>query len=118
MNLNKMAILAIAVLFLGASVGGSALAQPKAAAPAQPSAAKGVKIMVVGKIVKDESMGGYYIQGKKPPEIFRIVNQNRKVLGNYAKSGKEVSIEAHSTLGDNLIIDKIQGKKYMAPKKQ
>jgi hypothetical protein len=118
MKLNKLVILATAVLFLVATVGGSALAQKKAAAPAQPSAAKVLKITVVGKIVEDASMGGYYIQGKKPPEIFRIVNQNPQVLGKYAKSGKEVTIEAHSALGDNLVIDKIQGKKYMEPKKQ
>jgi hypothetical protein len=118
MNINKLAILAIAVLFLVATAGGSALAQEKAPTPDHPSAAKAMKIMVVGKIVKDESMGGYYIQGKKPPEVFRIVNQNPKVLESYAKSGKEVNIEAHSTMGDNLTIDKIQGKQYTTPKKQ
>ena len=118
MNTNKLAILAIAVLFLVANVSASALAQGKAPTPAQAPALKGMKIMVVGKIVKDESMGGYYIQGKKPPEIFRIMNQNPKVLEGYAKSAKEVTIEAHSAMGDNLIVDKIQGKKYMEPKKQ
>ena len=71
-----------------------------------------MKITVVGKIVKDESMGGYYIQGKQPPEIFNIVNQNPKVLEKYAKNGKDVTIEAQSAMGDNLVIEKIEGEKY------
>ena len=115
---KKLTILAVAVLFFMIVVGESALAQEKAKAPAKPPAAKVMKIKVVGKIVKDKSMGGYYIQGKKPPEIFRIVNQNPKVLGKYAKSGKDVTIEAHSALGDNLFIEKIEGKKYKGSKKK
>ena len=105
MKIKTVFILAVSVLFFLAA-GGSAPAQNKA-----PSA-KPVKIKVVGKIVKDESMGGYYIQGKKPREIFRIVNQDPKILEKYAKSDKDVTIEAHSTMGDNLVIEKIQGKKY------
>jgi len=111
MKIKTVLILAVSVLFFLA-VGGIAPAQDKAPSPSKPPAAKPMKITVVGKIVKDESMGGYYIQGKKPPEIFRIVNQNPKVLEKYAKSDKDVTIEAHSTMGDNLVIEKIQGKKY------
>jgi hypothetical protein len=114
MTTKKLAILAVAALFFLATAGGSALALDKAPATPAPPAAKVFK--VTGKIVKDESMGGYYIQGVKPPEIFRIVNQNPKVLAPYAKSGKEVTIEAVSELGDNLRIEKINGKKYQAPK--
>jgi hypothetical protein len=111
MKTKKLATLAVAVLFTLATVGGSALAQPKA--PAKP-----MKITVVGKIVKDESMGGYYIQGKKPPEIFHIVNQNPKVLGKYAQSGKEVTMQTHSAMGDNLVIETINGKKYQGAQKK
>jgi hypothetical protein len=118
MKISKLVTLAMAALFFLATVGGSALAQEKAPTPAPPPAAKAMKITVLGKIVKDESMGGYYIQGKKPPEIFRIMNQNPKVLENYAKSGKDVTIEAHSALGDNLVIEAINGKKYTAPKQK
>jgi hypothetical protein len=116
MQTKKVVTLAVAGLFFLAAVGGSALAQGKASTPGNPPAAKEMKITVVGKIVKDESMGGYYIQGKKPPEIFRIVNQNPNVLGKYAKNGKDVTIEARSALGDNLVIEKIQGKKYTETK--
>jgi len=111
MKIKAVLILAVSVLFFLA-MGGSAPAQDKAPSTAKSPAAKPMKIKVVGKIVKDDSMGGYYIQGKKPPEIFRIVNQNPEVLEKYAKSDKDVTIEAHSAMGDNLVIEKIQGKKY------
>jgi hypothetical protein len=118
MKKGKLAVLAMAALFFLATVGGSALAQAKGPTAAPPAAAKAMKITVVGKIVKDESMGGYYIQGKKPPEIFRIMNQNPTVLEKYAKSGKEVTMEAHSAMGDNLVIETINGKKYTEAKKK
>jgi hypothetical protein len=112
MQTKKLATLAVAALFFLATVGGSALAQEKGQAPAKPPAAQALKLKVVGKIVKDESMGGYYIQGTKPPEVFRIINQDPKVLEHYAKSGKDVTIEAQSAVGDNLVIEKIEGKNY------
>jgi hypothetical protein len=118
MRNNTLMTLALAVLFALAALGGSALAQETGKTPAKPAAAKPMKITVVGKIVKDESMGGYYIQGTKPRELFRILNQNPKVLEQYAKSGKEVTIEARSEVGDNLIVEKIEGKKYQEAKKK
>jgi hypothetical protein len=118
MKTRKLMVVALAACFALAGLNGAALAQEKAPAPAKPAAAKPMKITVVGKIVKDESMGGYYIQGKKPPEIFRIVNQNPKVLEKYAKSGKEVTMETHSAMGDNLVIETINGKKYQEAKKK
>jgi hypothetical protein len=118
MQIKKVVTLAAAALFFLAALGGIVLAQEKAPAPVKPPAVKAMKLTVVGKIVKDESMGGYYIQGKKPPEIFHIVNQNPKVLGKFAKEGKDVSIEAQSAMGDNLVIEKIEGKKYTEGKKK
>jgi hypothetical protein len=118
MKAKKLATLVVAALFFLASASGSGLAQQKAPAPAKPAAAQAMKITVVGKIVMDKSMGGYYIQGKKPPEIFHIVNQNPKVLEKYAKSGKEVTMETHSTMGDNLVIETINGKKYQGAQKK
>jgi hypothetical protein len=116
MKINKLMVVALAACFALAGLNGAALAQEKA--PAKPAAAKPMKITVVGKIVKDEAKGDYYIQGKKPPEIFHIVNQNPKVLEKYAKSGKEVTMETHSVMGDNLVIETINGKKYQEPKKK
>jgi len=119
MKPKRLAVIALAAFFALASLGGSALTQEAGKAPATPpAAAPGLKITVVGKIVKDESMGGYYIQGQKPPEVFRILNQNPKVLGKYAKSGKPVTIEARSELGDNLVIETIEGQKYQGPRKK
>ncbi len=69
------------------------------------------KIIVQGKIAYMEAMGGYYIQGEKPHEVFTIANQNPKVLGRLAKSGKSVTIEARP-MGDLLTIEKLDGKKY------
>ena len=119
MKPKKLAAIALAVSFALAGLNGAGLAQEAGKAPATPpAAAPGLKITVVGKIVKDESMGGYYIQGQKPPEVFRILNQNPKVLGKYAKSGKPVTIEARSEMGDNLVIEKIEGQKYQGAKEK
>lgn len=112
MQAKKMITLAVAILFCLAAVSGSVLAKEQTSTLANPSAAKTMELTVVGKIVKDESMGGYYIQGKKPPEIFRILNQNPKVLEQYAKSGEDVTILAVSVIGDNVNIEEIDGKKY------
>lgn len=114
MKIIRLVTLALAALFILAPSGGSVTAQEKAATPA----VKAMKLKVVGKIVKDESMGGYYILGKEPPEIFRILNQNPAVLEKYAKSGKEVTMETHSAMGDNLVIETIDGTKYTEPEKK
>ena len=64
MKPRRLAAIALAVGFALAGLGGNALAQEAGKAPAKPpTAPKVLKITVVGKIVKDESMGGYYIQG-------------------------------------------------------
>ena len=112
MQTKKVITLAVVAIFFLASMGGTVLAKEQGSTQANVPAAKVMKITVVGKIVKDESMGGYYIQGKQPPEIFNIVNQNPKVLEKYAKNGEDVTIEAHSAMGDNLVIEKIEGEKY------
>jgi hypothetical protein len=113
MKAKKFLALATATCLALTGLGGAALAQGGAKAPekAKP-AAQMQKLTVVGKIAKEQAMGGYYIQGEKPPEVYRIVNQNPKVLDNYVKSGKSVTIEAGVVMGDNLSIEKIDGKKY------
>ena len=112
MQTKRWITLAMTTMFFLAAMGGSASAQDKSST-ANHSFTKAMKITVMGEIIKDESMGGYYIQGKKPAEIYRIVNQNPDILEEYAKDGKDVTIEAHSVMGDNLVIEKIQGKNYM-----
>jgi hypothetical protein len=102
-----------AAFFTLAGLSSAALAQGtgQTSERAKP-AAQMQKLTVVGKIAQEQAMGGYYIQGEKPPEVYRIVNQNPKVLDNYVKSGKSVTIEAGVVMGDNLSIEKIDGKKY------
>jgi hypothetical protein len=113
MKAKKFLVFVTAACFALAGLNSTALAQGAAKTPekAKP-AAQMQKLTVVGKIAKEQAMGGYYIKGEKPPEIFRIVNQNPTVLEDYLKSGKSVTIEAQVVMGDNLSIEKIDGKKY------
>jgi hypothetical protein len=117
MEAKKFFVWATAAFFTLAGLNGAVLAQGAAKAPekARP-AAQVQKLSVVGKIAKDQAMGGYYIQGDKPPEVYRIVNQNPKILENYVKSGNSVTIEAGVVMGDNLSIEKIDGFKYQEGK--
>jgi hypothetical protein len=91
---------------------GPVLAQaPQAGAkPAAPAPAKPITMTIIGKIAKTEQ--GYIIQGQSPPELFTILNPNPQVLDSLIKSGKSVTIEAVSVLGDNVDIQKIDGKAY------
>lgn len=88
---------------------------PKAGAnqPAA-SAAKPIVLTITGKIVKGDQ--GYTIQGQKPPELFTVLNPNPSVLDTLVKSGKTVTIEAVSVMGDNVNIQKIDGKPYKEAK--
>lgn len=105
-------ILAVCVAFTLTSI--VALGQEKApgkAAP-QPPSRQAKKITIVGKIDHLDSMGGYFIQAQKFPEIFTILNQNPKVLAKLAKSGQVVKIQATVVQGDNILIEQIDGKPY------
>jgi hypothetical protein len=82
--------------------------------PGTPAAARSMTMSITGKIAKTEQ--GYIIQGQAPPEIFTILNPNPKVLDGLVKSGKTVTIEAVSVLGDNVNIQKIEGKAYQEAK--
>lgn len=68
------------------------------------------KINITGKIIKEPD--GYFIQGKVPSEIFRILNSNPKRLDKIVKSGQVVNIEASIVQGDNVTIEKINGQRY------
>ncbi len=95
-----------------------ALAQtPPAGKPPAAPAAKGElpKLTITGKIAMG-GPSGYVIQGQKPPEVFTIHNPDPKVLDNLVKSGKTVTLETRIILGDNVLIDKINGKPYKGPK--
>jgi hypothetical protein len=67
-------------------------------------------INITGKVTKESD--AYYIQGQTPPEVFRILNPIPNQLDRIVKSGKSVHIEARIALGDNVDIEKIDGKPY------
>jgi hypothetical protein len=70
----------------------------------------GKKMTVEGKIQKATWGGGGYIIRTRA-EVLTINNPYPAVLEPLAKSGERVSIEALS-MGDRLIIQAINGKKY------
>ena len=112
-----LVILAVCLVFSGTSP--TALGQEKAPGKTvpQPPAREVKKITITGKIDNLDSMGGYFVQGQKPPEVFIILNQNPQVLGQLAKSGQVVKIEAKVKQGDNILIEQIDGKPYQGNQK-
>jgi hypothetical protein len=109
----KESIVIAAVLCL--ALAGPALAQaPKPEVKQGAQAAKPIILTITGKIVKDNQ--NYIIQGQKPAELFTILNPNASVLDSLVKSGKTVTIEAVSVMGDNVNIQKVDGKPYKEAK--
>lgn len=70
-------------------------------------------IIVDGFIAHDAR--GYYIRGRKPSEIFRILNPNPAVLDPVVKAGHQVRLEVGSVVGDNVVIESLAGVPYTAP---
>lgn len=104
----KKSILIITILSV--ALAGSIFAQgSKSLSVKQP------KMTIKGKIAKAEQ--GYIIQGQQPPELFNILNANPDVLDKLVRSNKTVTIEAVSILGDNVNIEKIDGKPYREGKR-
>ena len=101
---------------LSLALAGPVLAQaPQAGAkPGAPAAARPMTMSISGKIAKTEQ--GYIIQGQEPRELFTILNPNPQVLDSLIKSGRSVTIEAVSVMGDNVNIQKIDGKAYQEAK--
>jgi hypothetical protein len=65
---------------------------------------------ITGQIAKAEH--GYIIRGKKPAEIFTILNPDAGTLDGLVESEKEVIINVHIVSGDNVNIVAIAGKDY------
>jgi FKBP-type peptidyl-prolyl cis-trans isomerase len=73
------------------------------------------KMTLTGEIAKSEQ--GYIIRSRKGgvlSEIYTILNPNPKVLDGFVKSEKTVPIEVRIVSGDNVNIEKINGKEYRA----
>ena len=68
------------------------------------------KMNITGEIAK--AAHGYIIRGKVPAEIFSILNPEPSILDKFVKSEKIVSIEVRIVSGDNVEIEKIDGKEY------
>jgi hypothetical protein len=75
----------------------------------------GMHMKITGEIAKMEN--GYIIRGKTPAEVFTILNPEPKILDRFVKSGKTVHLEVKSVSGDNVEIEKIDGKSYGKTKK-
>ena len=90
----------------------------KAAQPAPAQAAQTRKMSITGEIGKSEH--GYIIRSKLGgvlSEIYTILNPDPKILDTFVKSGKDVPIEIRIVSGDNVNIEKINGKTYRAATK-
>lgn len=108
-NQKLWAILSAGALSLALATGAVSQAPPKEGASPAPGRQPLQRLTVQGKIKHLPVMGGYYILSK--PEVFKISNQNPKVLAGLVKSGKSVTIVAKPQ-GDVLEIISIDGKPY------
>jgi len=106
----KRWIVIAAVLSLALAAPGLAQTPTGATKQSAPASPKLIILTITGKIVKDGQ--NYIIQGQKPPELFTILNPNPSILDALVKSGKTLTIEAVSVMGDNIDIQKIDGKPY------
>jgi len=101
-NIYFISILCIVLtgVFLGA---GSSLAKTEPLTP--------VKAMEIkGEIAQMNQ--GYIIRGTAPAEIFTILNPNPEILDKYVKNGKIAVVSVRIVSGDNVEIQKIDGKDY------
>jgi hypothetical protein len=113
--MRRFVVISLAVsLALTLAIGPLLAQAPKATGKQPAPAAQTMKLTITGKIAKTEQ--GYIIQGQKPPELFTILNANPAVLDKLVKSGKTVTLEAVSVMGDNVNIVKINGKPYKEAK--
>jgi hypothetical protein len=94
----------LSVAFLSGSIYAQAPAKEKAP----------VTMTVKGKIVYSQTVRGYVIRTRG--EVYGIVNPNPEVLKPLAKSGKTVTIEGGTMVGDSLAIERIDGKEYRGGK--
>jgi len=85
----------------------------KAAKPAPAQAAQARNMSITGEIGKSEH--GYIIRSKMGgvlSEIYTVLNPDPKILDPFVKSEKDVPIEIRIVSGDNVNIEKINGKVY------
>jgi len=91
---------------------GDKAAQQSGAQTGQQSSVRNMNI--TGEIAKSEH--GYIIRGKQPQMIWTILNPEPKILDQFVKSEKTVPIEVRIVSGDNINIERIDGKDYSVGK--
>jgi hypothetical protein len=113
---KRLIMLVVFPLLLLPLASGPGFAQGKTKAPA--SAARMEKEIVKGTIDFNERLGGYFIRGQEPGGEFFIVNQNTAVLKKLKDNGKSLTIQGRTTDkgAEYFFIERIDGKKYSAPK--
>ena len=94
--------------------------------PDQVSKAQGTKpsigataansMAITGIIIKEPD--GYFIQGQRPAEVFTILNPVPDQLDKFVKSGQPAKIDVRIVQGDNVEIEKINGKTYYQKKEK
>jgi len=87
---------------------GDQAAQQPAAQTAQTPAVR--QMSITGEIGK--AANGYIIRGKQPQMIWTILNPKPDILDAFVKSEKTVPMEVRIVSGDNVDIEKIDGKTY------
>lgn len=90
----------------------------KAAQPAPLHSAQTQKMSITGEIGKSEH--GYIIRSKIGgvlSEVYTVLNPDSKILDPFVKSEKDVPVEIRIVSGDNVNIEKINGREYN-PEKQ
>jgi hypothetical protein len=110
----KKSIIIAALLSLALAAPVLAQAPKTGEKQSAPAAAKPKPFTITGKITKAKY--AYIIKRQAPPERFAIMNPNPKVLDGLVKSGKAVTMEAVRVMGDNVNIQKIDGKPYEGAK--
>jgi len=105
MRKTRTFVLIIMAIFL---VFGSLASQELGAQTAQTQTVR--KMDLTGVIAK--ARHGYIIRSKMPAEIFTILNPVPDKLDGFVKSEKTVSLEVRIVSGDNVNIEKIDGKQY------
>ena len=115
---RKPAPLVLLVMLVLALAAGTCFAQEGQATTPAVAAEKPQTETRKGIIDYMERLGEYFIRGVEPTETLFIVNQNPAVLKKLKESGKIVTIQGYTTKtgADYFFIEKIDGKKYSAPK--
>ena len=92
----------------GAGKGDQAVQQQSGAQTGRTSTVR--QMNITGEIAK--AAHGYIIRGKQPQMIWTILNPDPNILDAFVKSEKTVHMEIRIVSGDNVDIEKIDGKKY------